>query len=193
MPERRTGEDFESQTLYDSNVETPGIENEESRSQSEIRDALANALENALPYEYYRALKDADDILVNRYHQGAISVDELRASREQYRAPVTGSVDLWSLQEFALALECLNYSTEEARRETLGHEYSHYLAATTLGLLAWFNIRFLRGTDGRVARIYSVQLDLPKDLDEVTRKEAIRRIASAPTNLSESDRRILGI
>lgn len=165
----------------------------EQRTEQEILALLHGALSEAWSAEAYDKIKERDNRVIAQYVNRDITRSEFNERRELAAIPDSGKIQLRSFEEFAIALDCLHFRTDQDRLDLLGHELSHYTAARDAGLNAWFTIRFLRNESGGTSVIYNVEFDLPAQLSDSERAEIVRSIASAPERLSLSDRQMLGI
>lgn len=154
----------------------------------EVRKKVEQAKSTALSVEETRKKNNEQILLEAQINKGEISGDEYRAKNEPDER---GKAFFKTLPEYLEALKILGLSKEKID-SILAHENDHRLVADQNGLDAYY--MFILGRDGKdwdimIPAVYTDHSNRGVE-NEI---ELSRKITEAPDNLSDGDKKVLGI
>lgn len=157
-----------------------------------LREKLLEKIGEALSLQEFEKIKSLQDQLTKDFLDGNLTGAELTAKMEPL-IHFPGTIHTRLLAMYAVMLRALRIDEQEVQ-EILAHENEHAVAAIREGFNVLYRLEFAKDESGKLAAIQpSIILDEePNGITEEQRREAQKRITSAPDELSDSDNFVLG-
>jgi hypothetical protein len=168
-----------------------GRPNEQIRT-LELRQQVEKAMEAALPEKEVLARANQDDNLVNQFLQGNIT----HANYEELSKPLQhaeSTIRVSTSEEFSMLLRMIPGLKAEDIERTVEHELHHFEEYRRQGLTPQLQVQLTKTEDGGIGVLPSTYSEVPPDWTDEKIAAVRRKTIAAPSDLSSSDRRQLGL
>ena len=152
--------------------------------------AIEKAKSEALSLEELEAIKDQLDSTLNDFIQSRITLEQYERLEENL-ASYPGVIKMGSAQMFEEYLRAAKLD-EATVNELVEHEEDHFREIEKAGLKPTYRIEFAKNVGEKFSMYPAVSFDFPDDIEDEEARTLLRRIISAPSELSERDKRQLG-
>ena len=156
-----------------------------------MQDNMQKAMNEAMDEGEFNKQKEMENNLAQAYLNGHINSDEYEALFDSEGNISKGITEFSAPEEFRKALVLLGFD-QKTIDELFNHELEHYNTDIKNGFQPKLILQFYRLKNGQVAMIPSVRTVYPGENEDQERQQ-IKDSLSAPKDLSEMDKKKLGL